>query len=123
MTVRNTGRGTAIAARVCDRVPKGLKVVRAPGATITNGQLCWRIRVLRPGGRRRYVVRVQVKRTNHEDVIVNVVQVSGLNSNCSPLQLARRAQRAACSARARVRILKSAALPARVQVARPPFTG
>jgi hypothetical protein len=100
-----------------------MKVVRAPGATVSNGQVCWRIRVLRAGGRRQYVVRVRVGRTNEQKVIVNVVTITGLNSNCTPLTIARRAQRASCSARARVRILKSAALPARAQVSKPPFTG
>jgi uncharacterized repeat protein (TIGR01451 family) len=127
MTVRNVGRGTVRSVIVCDPIPKGLKYVSSsPRGRFANGRVCWRVAVLRPGGRLKFTVRVQVLRTNTQTTIVNIAEVTGLNSsNCKPpITLSRRAQTAPCAARARVVIRKSAALPARISRApRPPFTG
>jgi uncharacterized repeat protein (TIGR01451 family) len=127
MTVRNTGRGTLRSVVVCDPIPKGLRYVSSsPRGAFARGRVCWRLSTLRPGNRKKFRLRVQVKRTNRRITIVNVADVTGLNSaNCKPrLTLARRAQTAPCAARARVVVRKSAALPARVRKApRPPFTG
>ncbi len=126
MTVRNTGRGTVRSVVVCDPIPKGLKYVSSsPRGQFARGRVCWRVSVLRPGGRKKFRLRVQVKRTIKRLVIVNIAEVAGINSsNCRLLTLARRAQTAPCAARARVIIRKSAALPARAARCRkPPFTG
>jgi hypothetical protein len=80
-------------------------------------------------------VRVRAKKTKTRKVIVNIAEVSGLNSvNCQlRVTLARRAQRPPCAARARVTVLKSRspAKPKRVRkppkrvlkTPKPPFTG
>jgi uncharacterized repeat protein (TIGR01451 family) len=135
MTVRNTGKGVVRGALVCDRLPKGLALVSAGGARLVRGQLCWRVSVLRPAGRKSFHVRVRAKKTKTRKVIVNIAEVSGLNSvNCQlRVTLARRAQRPPCAARARVTVLKSRspAKPKRVRkppkrvlkTPKPPFTG
>jgi uncharacterized repeat protein (TIGR01451 family) len=39
---RNLGFATARNVRACDRVPRGLRLVRAPGdPTVRNGRICW----------------------------------------------------------------------------------
>ena len=119
--VTNKGPGTARNVRVCDHLPPGLELVRAPGAKEVNGQLCWTIGKLDPGKSRRFVV-VAKAVGDPGRVAVNVVEVSGLNvSNCPRLttKISKRQHRA-CSARARVRIRarKRHVLHARVQ-----FTG
>ncbi len=119
--VTNKGPGTARGVRVCDKLPPGLELVRAPGAKEVNGQLCWTIGKLGPGKSRRFLV-VAKAVGNQGGVGVNVVEVSGLNvSNCPRLatKISKRQHRA-CSARARVRIRarKRHVLHARVQ-----FTG
>ncbi len=120
MKVTNRGPGIVRNVRVCDRVPNGLIVVRAPGARRVNGSLCWQIRVLRPRASRNYLVVARVVSTN-AGTYVNVVTVSGTNSvNClSPAFVTRRVRtQAGCHARARVVVL-----PARRAAPRPPFTG
>ena len=122
-TVRNTGPGIVRSVRVCDKLPSGLVLVRAGGARLVRGELCWHITRLRPRARKNFRIVVRAKKTKRRVVIVNVAHVSGVNTgNCAPLATAGRAQGGrGCSDSARVTVL-----PARVlgqRAARPPFTG
>jgi uncharacterized repeat protein (TIGR01451 family) len=124
MTARNIGRGVVRGALVCDRLPKGLALVRASGGRRVRGALCWRVNVLRPGARKKFTIRVRAKKTKSAKMIVNIAEISGLNSvNCPLLRFARRAQRAPCAARARVRVLAVRVQPPKRRPPRPPFTG
>ena len=95
MKVTNRGPGIVRNVRICDRVPNGLIVLRAPGARRVNGSLCWQVRVLRPRASRNYLVVARVVKTN-AGTYVNVVTVSGTNSvNCQTPAFVARRQRAA----------------------------
>jgi len=40
----NLGFASARGVRACDRVPRGLRLVRAPGEpTVRDGRICWRL--------------------------------------------------------------------------------
>lgn len=54
--VGNRGRGVARGVVVCDRLPRGMTLVSAPGSRLRNGRICWRISRLRPLGSRRFTL-------------------------------------------------------------------
>ena len=122
LTVRNPGPGTVRNVRVCDRLPKGVAVLRASRSRRVNGSVCWSIARLRRGGAKAYRVSVGVPRTTARRVLVNLAYVSGANSlTCRSRPLATRLQRRLCSDVAGVVLLrarKQAELPSRVR-----FTG
>jgi uncharacterized repeat protein (TIGR01451 family) len=54
IVVHNRGFAVARRALVCDRLPRDLTLVSAPGARLRNGEVCWRIARLRPLASRRF---------------------------------------------------------------------
>jgi uncharacterized repeat protein (TIGR01451 family) len=54
--VRNRGRGVAQGVTVCDRLPRAMTLVSAPGSRLRNGQVCWRIARLRPLASREFTL-------------------------------------------------------------------
>jgi choice-of-anchor A domain-containing protein/uncharacterized repeat protein (TIGR01451 family) len=46
LRIRNVGLPTARRVTVCDPVPQGLRIVKAPGAKIREGRACWAVRRL-----------------------------------------------------------------------------
>jgi uncharacterized repeat protein (TIGR01451 family) len=54
--VRNRGRGVARGVVVCDRLPRAITLVSAPGSRLRNGQVCWRIAQLRPLASREFTL-------------------------------------------------------------------
>jgi uncharacterized repeat protein (TIGR01451 family) len=103
ITVRNAGPGTVRAVRVCDQIPAGLEVVRAPGSRRVAGRLCWELGRLAPRARKSIVVVVKVGAVKRRHMYVNIATVQGANSsNCPRLVGASTRQGAACKARARV---------------------
>jgi uncharacterized repeat protein (TIGR01451 family) len=62
LTVRNRGVGDARNVRVCDRVPNGLKVLKAPGAAQrTKKRVCWKIDLLPSGAKRVLRITAQIE--------------------------------------------------------------
>ena len=102
LTVRNKGRGVARSVRVCDRLPAGMELVRAPGARRTNGQLCWEIAALQPGARKRFYVVVRVDAVTRRTVFLNTADVSGTNTITCQRPISSKRQRRVCNAAARV---------------------
>ncbi len=49
LRVRNTGTAPATRVVMCDVLPVGTTVHRAPGARITRGQACWSVGTVNPG--------------------------------------------------------------------------
>jgi uncharacterized repeat protein (TIGR01451 family) len=60
--VRDRGRGLARRVVVCDRLPRAMTLVSAPGARFRNGRVCWRISLLRPLASRQFTVTARAKR-------------------------------------------------------------
>ena len=115
ITVRNRGRGIARNVVVCDRMPAGLTVVRAPGARRSGRDLCWRVATMRPNARKSFVVVARVGPSSRRRAIVNPADVSGSNTvNCRRPDISRRLP--ACRDRARVLVRGR-------PVVRVPFTG
>jgi uncharacterized repeat protein (TIGR01451 family) len=54
--VRNRGRGVARSVVVCDRLPRAMTLISAPGSRLRNGQVCWRIARLRPLASREFTL-------------------------------------------------------------------
>jgi uncharacterized repeat protein (TIGR01451 family) len=72
LRVRNVGRAPARRVRVCDRLPAGLALVSARGARRQGDRACFRIRTLRAGRSRTFVVRARVVITERPRRICNV---------------------------------------------------
>lgn len=49
LRLRNVGNGAARDVELCERLPRGVSVVKRGGGRMRGGQICWRIPVLRPG--------------------------------------------------------------------------
>lgn len=122
ITIRNRGRGMARNVAVCDRMPRGLRVVRAQGARRSGRDVCWRLSSLRPGARRSFQLLTRVTSSYGGRTIVNPADVSGQNSiNCRRQDATSRLP--ACRDQARLVLRAARALPARATFERPPFTG
>jgi choice-of-anchor A domain-containing protein/uncharacterized repeat protein (TIGR01451 family) len=61
LKVRNTGLAPLLDMRLCDPVPVGMTIVRAPGGRIRGNRVCWRLGTLRRTAHRE--VRARVNRT------------------------------------------------------------
>jgi choice-of-anchor A domain-containing protein/uncharacterized repeat protein (TIGR01451 family) len=61
LKVRNTGLAPLLDLRLCDPVPVGMTIVRAPGGRVSGNRVCWRMDTLRRTARRQ--VKVRVNRT------------------------------------------------------------
>ena len=98
ITIRARGQGTAANVRVCDVLPPGLVVVRAPGATVRGGRACWRIKSISAGRSKSYQVTVRANSVQRATFRTNVATVVSAGTNCTTV----RASRARCRAKARV---------------------
>ena len=78
--VRNVGRSAAVNVRVCDRPPRGLTFVRAPGARYQRGRACWTVPVLPRGASRTFHVTARVDRVSGTRRIRNVATASARNA-------------------------------------------
>ena len=105
ITIRARGQGTAANVRVCDVLPPGLVVVRAPGATVRGGRACWRIKSISAGRSKRYQVTVRANSVQRATFRTNVATVVSAGTNCTAV----RASRARCRAKARVLVRPLAA--------------
>ena len=72
LRVRNVGRATARRVRACDRLPSGLVLVSARGASLDDGRACFTVRRLRPQRSRTFVVRTRAVRAERDRTICNV---------------------------------------------------
>jgi uncharacterized repeat protein (TIGR01451 family) len=70
--VHNRGSGVARRVVVCDRLPRAMTLVSAPGSRFRNGRICWRIARLRPLGRRLFTLTARANR-RASDRTTNVV--------------------------------------------------
>ena len=92
--VASRGPNAARGLRVCDRLPRGLQPVRAPGAKIRGRRVCWPARRAADGRRLRYQVMARATLAG-PPVKINRAAVAGRNF-------------AARKASARVRVLRGA---------------
>ena len=79
-TIKVTSRGpeTARKLRICDRLPRGLQAVRAPGGTIRGQRVCWRRAKATVGRQLRYQVQARATLAGGPER-VNPVGVAGAN--------------------------------------------
>ena len=98
ITLRARGQGKATNVQVCDALPPGLVLVRAPGATFRGGKACWRIKSISAGRSKRYHVTVRANSVQRATFRTNVATVVSPGTNCTTV----RASRARCRAKARV---------------------
>jgi uncharacterized repeat protein (TIGR01451 family) len=103
IVVRNRGFAVARRVLVCDRLPRDLTLVSAPGARVRNGRICWRIARLSPLASRRFTLTARAN-----------PRASGGTTNVATADARRAAER---TARARVTIRPQRRLPP------PPVTG
>jgi uncharacterized repeat protein (TIGR01451 family) len=79
ITVRNVGKGDAKKVKVCDVLPEGLDVLRAPGANVGDGKACWKIKRLKAGAKRTFKITAQVAMTA-TDTLTNRAKVKAANA-------------------------------------------
>jgi uncharacterized repeat protein (TIGR01451 family) len=72
LTLRSLGPAAALNVRVCDRLPRGLSFVRAPGATFTKGQACWRYTELPKGAARTLRIVARAAALTRRTAVTNV---------------------------------------------------
>ncbi len=65
--------------RICDRLPEGLQVVSAPGATRDGRKLCWTIEILRAGAVRHFQVLTRLVGATRAE-LTNIVRASAANA-------------------------------------------
>lgn len=58
--VRNRGAGVARDVAVCDRLPRAMTLVSAPGARFREGRVCWRVARLPPLGHRVFTLTARI---------------------------------------------------------------
>jgi uncharacterized repeat protein (TIGR01451 family) len=49
LKLRNVGKSTADKVKLCTAIPAGTTLVKAPGAHLINGEVCWTFKTLRAG--------------------------------------------------------------------------
>ncbi len=81
ITVRNKGKGAATGVRVCDVLPDGLVVVRAPGAAKRSAKrVCWRLGRLAAGAKRTLRITARVAMSARPGVLRNTAVAQGKNA-------------------------------------------
>jgi uncharacterized repeat protein (TIGR01451 family) len=76
LTARSTARATLSGQEVCDKLPRGLVLVSAPGAHFRNGRACWTLR-LRAGQTRKLSVTTRAARLARTQRVRNVAALRG----------------------------------------------
>jgi uncharacterized repeat protein (TIGR01451 family) len=79
VNVRSRGPQAARSVLVCDTLPRGLTLVRAPEARTLGRHICWRAASATPGERLRYQVLARARPLEHAREASNTVVVRGLN--------------------------------------------
>jgi uncharacterized repeat protein (TIGR01451 family) len=77
LELRNEGLATARRVVACDRVPAGLRIIRAPGAEVRGRRACWRVRSL--NDERTFHLTVQVS-SRARGMIRNVLRARAANA-------------------------------------------
>jgi uncharacterized repeat protein (TIGR01451 family) len=80
IVVRNRGEASALDTRVCDALPSGLTVLRAPGAQMRGGQLCWSVGTLKVGGSKTYNLVAHVQPVLGQSAIHNPASATARNA-------------------------------------------
>lgn len=113
ITIRALGKGKATNLQVCDRLPPGFVLVRAPGATLSGGRACWRIPSISAGHSRSFHVVVRTRSVQGATVRTNVATVVAPGTSCTARRASRPASRSEavaslsrCRATARVLVRK-----------------
>lgn len=78
--VRNRGRAAARRVRVCDRLPSGLRLMKARGAKSNAKRACWRIRRLGAGRKRTFRVTAKVRTSTDSGRVRNRASVNARNA-------------------------------------------
>lgn len=76
ITVRATGSGDARDVRVCDRLPQGLTLVRAPGSRKTGARVCRTVDRLAAGTSRTFTITARAPATTRSIAIRNTAETS-----------------------------------------------
>jgi large repetitive protein len=76
IVVRSTSEVPLENVKVCDRLPRGLKLLSAPGAKTQGNRACWTVD-LKPNGSRSFTVRAKAKRTDHDLRVINTATAKG----------------------------------------------
>ncbi len=76
LRVRNTGNAAAARVVMCDVLPSGTTIHRAPGARITRGQACWNVGTLNPGRTVTKRITVRIAATRRTGRLVNTATVT-----------------------------------------------
>ena len=76
---RALGETAAVDMRVCDRLPRGLRLVKAPRGRVHGGRVCWRIDLLEPGKARTLRVTARAARSAIGDEPVNLAEAEAVN--------------------------------------------
>mgnify|MGYP001132938033 FL=1 len=90
IAVRNKGTGAATGVRVCDVLPEGLAVARAPGAAKRSARrVCWRLGRLAAGAKRTLRITARVAMSARPGVLRNTAVAQARNarraSDASPV--------------------------------------
>ena len=96
VTVRNRGTRPALGFRVCQRLPRGLGLLRRGGSTLRDGRVCWRIDRLAPGARRTLRITAHLSCVRARRTVITTLRGSNVRSR---------------TARSRLRITCTAQLP------------
>ena len=92
ITVRSVGHRAARSLLVCDRLPPGLSLVRAPGARLRTKTACWRIGRLAAGATRRLKITARAVGAAAGQRVVNRATVAGANIRARTASAALRVQ-------------------------------
>lgn len=77
IVVRNTGTAAAKDTVVCTKPAQGLTLSQLPkGATLRDGQVCWKVGALKAGARKTLKVTLQATTSAHGAAVRNVASVS-----------------------------------------------
>lgn len=77
--IKNRGKFTAKNVKVCQNLPSGLVLVRAPGAKLSRGRVCWTIPALKKGKTRKLTVTARAANLPRGRRLVVTTTVSGKN--------------------------------------------
>lgn len=78
--VRNRGRKAARRVRVCDRLPSGLRLMKARGAKSNAKRACWTLKRLGAGKKRTFRVTAKVKTSTDSGRVRNRASVNARNA-------------------------------------------
>jgi uncharacterized repeat protein (TIGR01451 family) len=95
IVVRAARTAGARRVRVCDRLPRQLSFVSAPGAVFRDGSACWTIKTLRAGRAAVFTVRAHVARTASTRRVSGTAAATAANAPAAKAAAGFRVQRSA----------------------------